>query len=50
MADMPSDDFAGMSDPELSDFVAYIRSVPPVDNTVPSRTFEPVGTLLLASG
>ena len=47
---MPSVDFQNMSDQELSDIVAYIRSLPPVDNTVPTSTFGPVGKILVATG
>ena len=47
---MPSEDFGRMSDRELSDLVTYIRSAPPVDNTVPEFTFGPVGTMLMATG
>lgn len=47
---MPSGDFLEVSDNELSDMVAYIRSVPPVDNTVPAPSFGPVGTMLVATG
>jgi cytochrome c553 len=47
---MPSEDFQLMSDQELSDIVAYIRSLPPVTNTVPESTFGPLGRFLLATG
>jgi len=47
---MPSEDFQRMSDEELSDIVAYIRSLPPVNNTVPASTFGPVGKILVATG
>jgi mono/diheme cytochrome c family protein len=47
---MPAEDFFGMSDQELADIVAYVRSLPPVDRTVPTPTFGPLGTALLASG
>jgi cytochrome c553 len=47
---MPSDDFQYMSDQELSDIVSYIRSLPPVDNTVPKSTFGPLGKILVATG
>ena len=47
---MPSEDFKLMSDQELSDVVAYVRSRPPVDNEVPAPTFGPLGKFLLASG
>src|SRR5262249_10825369 len=47
---MPSVDFQHMSDQELSDIVCYIRSLPPVDHTVPRSSFGPLGTILVATG
>jgi mono/diheme cytochrome c family protein len=47
---MPSQDFFMMSDQELSDIVAYIRSRPNVDAEVPAPSFGPVGKVLLALG
>jgi cytochrome c553 len=47
---MPSEDFKLMSDQELSDVVAYVRSRPPVDNEVPAPSFGPLGKFLLATG
>lgn len=47
---MPSKDFVAMSDRELSDIVAYIRSLPPVDDEIPAPTFGPLGKVLLATG
>ena len=47
---MPSVDFQHMSDQELSDIVSYIRSLPPVNNTVPTSTFGPLGKILVATG
>lgn len=47
---MPSEDFMAMSDQELSDIIAYIRSLPPVDNAVPASTLGPVGKVLVATG
>ncbi len=47
---MPSEDFQGMSDQELSDIVAYIRSTPPVDNVVEKSYLGPVGKMLVATG
>ncbi len=47
---MPSEDFFAMSDHELSDMVAYIRSLPPVDNEVPKPKFGPLGNVLLVLG
>jgi mono/diheme cytochrome c family protein len=49
-AAMPSEDFQIMSDQELSDIVAFIRSVPAVDNEVPAPTFGPLGKMLIATG
>ncbi len=47
---MPSEDFARMSDEELSDIVAYIRAQPPVHREVPPPAFGPVGLVLVATG
>jgi len=47
---MPSVDFVRMSDQELSDIVAFIRSRPPVDRTMEPVRFGPLGKFLLASG
>lgn len=47
---MPSEDFFQMSDAELSDIVAYARSLPPIDGSVPPPSFGPVGKVLLALG
>jgi len=47
---MPSEDFQYMSDQELSDVVAYIRSLPPVDRAVPAVSLGPLGTVLVATG
>jgi len=45
---MPSQDFFTMSDEELSDIAAYIRSVPAVDAEVPRPSFGPIGKILVA--
>lgn len=47
---MPSEDFFKMSDAELSDIVAYVSSLPPVDAVVSPPSFGPVGKVLLALG
>ena len=47
---MPSSDFQFMADQELSDIVSYIRSLPPVDDTVPAIRLGPLGKVLLATG
>lgn len=49
-AAMPSEDFQLMSDQELSDVVAYIRSVAPVDHEVPAVALGPLGKILVATG
>jgi cytochrome c5 len=45
---MPSEDYFAMSDHELSDVVAYIRSLPAVEAEIPAPSFGPVGKVLLA--
>jgi mono/diheme cytochrome c family protein len=47
---MPSDDFVAMSDQELSDLIAYVSSVPPVDRAAPPVSLGPLGAYLVASG
>jgi mono/diheme cytochrome c family protein len=47
---MPSQDFFSLSDAELSDIAAYIRSVPAVDAEVPRSSFGPIGKVLVALG
>ena len=45
---MPSEEFRAMSDQELSDIVAFIRSQPTVDGEEPARKLGPLGTMLVA--
>lgn len=47
---MPSEDFQKMSDQELADIIAYIQSVPAVDNVVDKSSLGPVGRMLVATG
>lgn len=47
---MPSIDFVAMSDRELSDIVAYIRSRPKVDKTMAPITLGPLLNVLAAVG
>ena len=47
---MPSVAFAHMSDQDVRDVVAFIRSVPPVDRQTPRRVVGPVAAILLATG
>jgi mono/diheme cytochrome c family protein len=48
-ATMPSEDFQMMSDQELSDVVAYVRSHAPVDAEVEPISFGPLGKVLVAT-
>lgn len=48
-AAMPSADYFALADRELSDVVAFIKSVPPVDKDVPRPRLGPVGTMLMAT-
>ncbi|WP_239490313.1 cytochrome c [Luteitalea sp. TBR-22] len=46
---MPVTEFRAMSDHELSDIVAYIRSLPPVDRQMPPVRLGPLFSFLLAT-
>lgn len=46
---MPAVEFTNLSDHELSDIVAYIRSMPPVDRTVGSMRFGPILAFVFAA-
>ena len=46
---MPAQDFANLSDHELSDIVAYIRSVPPVNRDMGAVKLGPVFVFLIAT-
>src|SRR5262249_40250051 len=46
---MPSGDFTNLSDHELSDIVAYIRSLPPVNRDKGPVKFGPVFAFLIAT-
>jgi mono/diheme cytochrome c family protein len=45
---MPCGEFVTLSDRELSDIVAYVRSLPPVDREIAPPRFGPVFAFLLA--
>ena len=47
---MPSIEFQTLSDHELSDIVAYIRSLPPVDRTMPPIGIGPLFSFIVAFG
>jgi mono/diheme cytochrome c family protein len=47
---MPSVAFASMSDADLRDVIAFVRSVPAVDHPTPARAIGPLARVLLATG
>lgn len=47
---MPSEATQNLSDADLGAVVAYLRSVPPVDTTVPEPEYGPVARLLTGAG
>jgi mono/diheme cytochrome c family protein len=47
---MPSDDYNRMSDPDVSALIAYLRSLPSVDNTLPRSSVGPLGRVLYLKG
>jgi mono/diheme cytochrome c family protein len=49
-AAMPSEDFARMTDQELSDVVAYLRAQPAVDREQEAVKLGPMGKVLMAMG
>jgi cytochrome c553 len=50
IAVMPSNYYANFSDADLVALVGYLRTLPPIDNTVPERSIGPIAKLLLGSG
>ena len=47
---MPSQEFTQMSDEDLGRLIAYIKSVPGVDNAQPASTVGPLGRALFVAG
>jgi mono/diheme cytochrome c family protein len=47
---MPSDDYHSFSDADLGAIIAYIRSLPSVDSSLPANELRPLGRLLVATG
>lgn len=47
---MPSADYYHMSDGDLGDIIAYIKSVPAVDQVAASRTVRPLGGIMVGAG
>jgi mono/diheme cytochrome c family protein len=47
---MPSSFYTWLSDQDLADVIAYLKSVPPVDRVLPTTEFRPLGRALLVFG
>lgn len=47
---MPSQSYQFLSDADLADIIAYVKSVPPVDNTLPRTDVHLLGRVLLVAG
>lgn len=47
---MPSQEYWFMSDRDLGALVAYLKQIPPVDNTLPARRAGPMGRFGLVAG
>jgi mono/diheme cytochrome c family protein len=46
---MPSQEYNALNDEDLGAMVAYLKSLPPVDNTPPANTVGPLGRVLLVT-
>jgi mono/diheme cytochrome c family protein len=47
---MPVDDYVALSEPDMAAIIAYLRSLAPVDNELPSNQVGPLGRLLMVAG
>jgi mono/diheme cytochrome c family protein len=47
---MPADDYTYFSDADLGMIIAYVRSLPPVDNALPNNELRALGRVLFALG
>lgn len=47
---MPSQNLRNMSDADLGAIIAYLKTVPAVDNTLPASELRPLGRALLVAG
>ncbi|NJN53803.1 MAG: c-type cytochrome [Anaerolineae bacterium] len=45
---MPSENFSHLTDEDMGVLIAYLTSVPPVDNELPQRKIEPMGQVMVA--
>ena len=43
---MPSDSYANLSDEDMGAIIAYLQSIPPVDNELPGRSVSFIGSIL----
>jgi mono/diheme cytochrome c family protein len=50
LALMPSTSYQHLSDPDLAAVVAYLKSVPAVSRSLPTRSFGPIARIQLARG
>jgi cytochrome c553 len=46
---MPSSAYSGLSADDLGAIIAWVKSMPPVDRTLPGRTLGPIGRVILAT-
>ncbi|MCL4296669.1 MAG: c-type cytochrome [Anaerolineae bacterium] len=46
---MPSEEFNGINDTDLGALIAYIKSLPPVDNDIAASSLGPLGRVLLVT-
>jgi mono/diheme cytochrome c family protein len=47
---MPSSDYINLTDADLAAIIAYIKTLPPVDNVLPASSMGPVGRALFVAG
>jgi mono/diheme cytochrome c family protein len=47
---MPSEEYYYFSDADLGAVIAYLKTLPPVDNVLPSNELRPLGRALVAFG
>jgi mono/diheme cytochrome c family protein len=47
---MPADDYTHLTDADLGAVLAYVKSLPPVDSSLPGISLGPLGRVLLVAG
>jgi mono/diheme cytochrome c family protein len=47
---MPADNFTHLTDADLGAVIAYVKSLPPVDSSLPGISLGPLGRVLLVAG